>query len=134
MVKNLAASAGDIRDSRLIPESGRFPGGRCGNPLQYSCLENSKERGAWWATVHRIAELDMTEATQHACMQIIPGRLISKGQQCLIISSFIYFYHIHPLSIISQSYSVFLVCLSFWSVWFHSICLSLNIFLSVFTY
>ena len=56
MVKNLSASAGDIRDSRLIPESGRFPGGRCGNPLQYSCLENSKERGAWWATVHRIAK------------------------------------------------------------------------------
>ena len=37
-----------------IPESGRSPGGRHGNPLQYSCLENSMDRGAWWATVHRI--------------------------------------------------------------------------------
>ena len=45
----------------LIPGSGRFPGGGNGNPLQYSCLENSMNRGAWQATVHVITELDMTE-------------------------------------------------------------------------
>ena len=47
MVKNLSADAGDVRDEGLIPGSGRFPGGGHGNPLQYSCLENSMDRGAW---------------------------------------------------------------------------------------
>ena len=66
MVKNLPANAGDIRAVGLIPGSGRFPGGRHGNPLQYSCLENPMERGAWQATVCRVIEsLDTTEATEH---------------------------------------------------------------------
>ena len=52
-VKNPPADAGDVRDSDLIPGSGRSPGGGHGNPLHYSCLENSMDRGAWWATVHR---------------------------------------------------------------------------------
>jgi len=56
VVKNLPANAGDIRDSGSIPESGRSPGGGHGNPLQYSCLENPMERGAWWATVHGVAK------------------------------------------------------------------------------
>ena len=47
MVKNLPASAGDIRDPGSIPGSGRPPGEGNGNPLQYSCLENSMDRGAW---------------------------------------------------------------------------------------
>ena len=51
VVKNPPASAGDPRDSGLIPESGRFPGGGNGNPLQYSCLENSVDQGSWRATV-----------------------------------------------------------------------------------
>ena len=46
MVKNPSANAGDIRDSGLIPGWGRSPGGRYGNPLQYSCLENPMDRGA----------------------------------------------------------------------------------------
>ena len=56
VVKTLPANAGDIRDTSLIPESGRFPGGWHGNPLQYSCLENPMEREAWWATVQRVAK------------------------------------------------------------------------------
>ena len=48
MVKDPPASAGDARDLGLIPGSGRAPGGGHGNPLQYSCLENSMGRGAWW--------------------------------------------------------------------------------------
>ena len=44
--------ARDLRDMGSIPGSGRCPGGGHGNPLQYSCLENSMDRGAWWATVH----------------------------------------------------------------------------------
>ena len=56
VVKNLPANAGDIRDSGLIPGSGRSPGGGHGNPLQYSCLETPVDRRAWWATVHRVAQ------------------------------------------------------------------------------
>ena len=46
VVKNLPVNAGDVRDSGLIPESGRSPGGEHGNPLQYSYLENAMDRGA----------------------------------------------------------------------------------------
>ena len=53
IIKNAPANAGD-QDS--VPGSGRCPGEGNGNPLQYSCLENSMDRGAWWATVHGIAE------------------------------------------------------------------------------
>ena len=54
LVKNLPASAGDLRDTGLISESGRSPGEGNGNPLQYSCLENPMGRGAWQATVQEI--------------------------------------------------------------------------------
>ena len=53
MVKNPPANAEDIRDTSLIPESGKSPGGGHGNPLQCSCLENPMDREARWATVHR---------------------------------------------------------------------------------
>ena len=56
MVKNLPADVGDARDVGLIPGSGRFPGEGNGNPLQYSCLENSTDRGACWAVVHRVTK------------------------------------------------------------------------------
>ena len=52
MVKNPPAKAGDARDVGSIPGLGRSPGGGNGNPFQYSCLENSMDRGVWWATVH----------------------------------------------------------------------------------
>ena len=61
MVKNLPFNAGDTRDVSLLPESGRSPGVGNGNPLQYSCLENPMDRGAWRATVHRVTESDTTE-------------------------------------------------------------------------
>ena len=53
MVKNPPANEGDVN---LIPELGRSSGERNGNPLQYSCLENAMDRGAWWATVHGVAK------------------------------------------------------------------------------
>ena len=56
MVKNLTASAGDARDAGFIPGSGRSPGGGNGNPLQYSCLDNPMDKGAWWATVHEVTK------------------------------------------------------------------------------
>ena len=54
MLKNLPANAGDLRDAGSIPGSGRSPGR--GNPLQYSCLENPMDRGAWRAMVHGVTE------------------------------------------------------------------------------
>ena len=62
-VKNLPDSTEDVRDMASIPGLGRSPEGGHGNPLQYPCLENPMNRGAWWALVHSIAELDLTEAT-----------------------------------------------------------------------
>ena len=56
MVKNTPANAGDIRDTFSIRGWRRFPGGGHGNPLQYSCLENPMDRGAWQATLHRVAK------------------------------------------------------------------------------
>ena len=56
VVKNLPSNAGDVRDMGSIPGLGRSPGGGNGNPLQYSCLENPMDRGAWQATVHGIAK------------------------------------------------------------------------------
>ena len=56
VVKNPPVSAGDMRDVGSIPGSGRSPGGGNGYPLQYSCLENPMNRGAWWATVHRVTK------------------------------------------------------------------------------
>ena len=66
MVKNLPATAGDPRDMGSIPGSQRSPGGGNGNPLQYSCLGNPKDRGAWRATVQGVAEMNRTEATEQA--------------------------------------------------------------------
>ena len=56
VVKNPPANAGDARDMGLIPGSGRSPGGGNGNPLQYSCLENPMDRGAWQATIYGVAK------------------------------------------------------------------------------
>ena len=64
MAKNLPANAKDARGAGSIPGSGISPGGGNGNPLQYSCLENPIDRGAWWVAVHRVTkESDKTEDT-----------------------------------------------------------------------
>ena len=60
MVKNLPANSEDMGS---VPGSGRSPGEGNDNPLQYSCLKNSMDRGAWWATVHGVTESDMMEHT-----------------------------------------------------------------------
>ena len=74
VVKNLPANAGHIRDVGWIPGLGRSPGGGHGNPLQYSCLENPMDRGAWWAAVHGAAknqtglkQFSMQHARQRWC-------------------------------------------------------------------
>ena len=67
VVNSLPANAGDTKDESSIPESVRAPGGGHGNLLQYSCLENPMDRGAWRAAVHRVTQSDMTEVSEHAC-------------------------------------------------------------------
>ena len=65
-LKNTPGKAGDAGDAGSIPGSGRSPGGGHGNLLQYSCLENPMNRGAWWAAVHRAANRLKNE---HVCRQ-----------------------------------------------------------------
>ena len=70
VVKNLSANEGNISNTGLIPGSQRSPGGGHGNPLQYSCLENPTDRGAWWATVYRVAKSGtwLKRLSPHACI------------------------------------------------------------------
>ena len=68
MVKSPPANVGDIRDLSSIPGLGKYPGEGHGNTLQYSCLENPMDRGAWWATVHGVAKSWM-QLSMHTCTQ-----------------------------------------------------------------
>ena len=72
VVKNLPADAraGDIRDAGSVPVWGRPPGEGNGNPLRYSCLGNPTDRGAWWATVHGVAQSHSLLKRQHACTKV----------------------------------------------------------------
>ena len=67
VVKNLPVSEGDLRDMGSIPGSGRSPGGRHGNPLQCSCLENPMDRGAWQATVRGVTKSQAQLKQQLVC-------------------------------------------------------------------
>ena len=67
----------------MLPGWGRSPGGGNGNPLQYSYLENSTDRGAWWATVHGVTEWDMTE---HAhTVILLTGDEMSRAVRGIIV-------------------------------------------------
>ena len=70
MVKNQPANAADARDTGSISGLGRPPGVGNGNPLQYSCLENPMDRGAWQATVHGIAKSQARLST-HSSVTVI---------------------------------------------------------------
>ena len=83
MVKNSPANAGDVRDVGLIPGLGRSPGGGHGTPLQYSCLENPMDRGAWRALVHRVAKSwtllsDLTHTWASVSCKISPCKLVDE--------------------------------------------------------
>ena len=82
MVKSPPANAEDVRVEGSIPGSGRYPGERSGNPLQYSCLENPMDRGARWATVHRIAQ------SQTQPVQLNPHAVLGKGGRQLSLICF----------------------------------------------
>ena len=75
MVKNPSANAEEIRDAGLIPGSGRSPGEGHSNPVQYSCLENPVDSGAWQVTVHRITKSQTRSKplSMLACMHATSG-------------------------------------------------------------
>ena len=89
VVKNLPANAGDVRDADSIPGSGKSPGGGNGNPLRYSCLENPMDRGAWWATVHRVTKsrTRLKQLSMHTCMcecgKLMPLICETERSRCL---------------------------------------------------
>ena len=68
VVKSPPAHAGNLRDAGSIPRLGRSPGEGNGNPLQYSCLENPMDRGAWWATIHGVTkgQAQLKRLSRHA--------------------------------------------------------------------
>ena len=68
--KESACNAGNTGDGGLIPGSGRPPGGGNSNPLQYSCLKKSMNRGAWWTTVQRIAK-SWTQLIDYTCKMLL---------------------------------------------------------------
>ena len=86
MVKNLPANAGDIRDVGLIPGLGRSPRGGRGNPLQYSCLENPRDGGAWWAAIYGVTQswtrLKRLSSSSSSKDKSFPGGSDSKESAC----------------------------------------------------
>ena len=88
VVKNLPAKAGDTRDVRSIPGSGRSYGGGNGNPLQYSCLENPMDRGAWQVMVHGVAKSQTRDTTKrlsvHTPYYCPPSALEVGSSKCVL--------------------------------------------------
>ena len=87
VVKNLPASAGDIKDLGSIPVWGRSPGGGRGNPLQYSCLKDPMDGGAWQSMVHRVtkSQRGLKSLSSHTyiwCVIIIESESISLSVPC----------------------------------------------------
>ena len=77
VVKNLPVNIGDARDAGSIPGLRSFPGIGNGSLLQYSCLENSMDRGAWRATVHEVAK----RQTRQVCLHHVPGTILNSGDR-----------------------------------------------------
>ena len=97
MIKNPPPNAEDLRDAGSIPWSGRSPGGGHRNRLQFSCLENSVDRGAWWASVHGgHKESDMTEHT-HTHTQCLINSLQSFFTSDSAESHSLQGKHLHPI-------------------------------------
>ena len=83
-VKNLPANAGDIRDARSIPGSGISPGGENGNPLQCSCLENSKDGVAWqaiWVIVTRILRWPRSVLFHRCSTLLFTGHIVKNTEK-----------------------------------------------------
>ena len=83
VVNNLPANAGDTRNVGSILGWGRSPGVGNGNPLQYSCLENPMDRGAWWATVHGVAKSRTRLSLCARDVELLHELLGHRGPLCL---------------------------------------------------
>ena len=111
MVKNLPANAGDLGS---IPGSGRSPGEGNDNPLQYSCLENPMDRGAWGATVHRVAKSQTRLSTaQHStfynwCFESVQNS-INKLPVTIILKKAAYFWIVTCLSHVPSIWKTYLI-------------------------
>ena len=81
VIKNPPTNAGDLRDEGSIPGSGRSSGVGSGNPLQYSCLQNSTDRGAWQATVHGAAKSQTRLSTS------LTEMFVSAGVRALLVQT-----------------------------------------------
>ena len=89
MVKNTLANAGDLREADLIPGSGKSPGGGHDNQLQYSCLGNPTDRGAWRAIVHRVTKSSqLNQLSTHS----IHTHTHTHTHVCFFIYIYIYIY------------------------------------------
>ena len=86
MVKNGPANAEDTRDVGMIPESGRSPGEGNGNPLQYSCLENPMDRGAWWAAFHGVSK-SRVQLTTHTFIYLFIFMMQTDLFVCITVRS-----------------------------------------------
>ena len=111
VVKNLPAHTGDLRDAGLIPVSGRSPGGGNGNPPQYSCLENTMDRGAWQATVHRDAQ-NQTQLKLHSThtrhyLDLWFSLKWSSEWGTVLSVSHIYYYLIPRISLLIKCISIY---------------------------
>ena len=112
LVKNPPADAGDIRDMGSIPGSGRSPGGGHGNPLQYFCLENPMDRGAWWATVHGVAK-SCAQVSTHTCTHSNSGviHMVWPNRVGGDIAFNIYYETITTISFVNTHLLLLYVCL-----------------------
>ena len=88
MVKNPPASAGASGHVGSTAGLGRSPGGGNGNPLQYSCLENSTDRGAWWATVHGVLKNWTRQSDFHSLTQVSYGQVTLLGSKAQAIKTY----------------------------------------------
>ena len=117
-MKNPLANAGDIGVVGLTPGLGGCPGGGCGNPLQYSCLENAMDRGAWRATVHRVTKSMawLKQLSMHAVCALSFGflnKVFHWVETFIFIKSTLFFI----LLIDSFVKSYFLLYFYFWLQW-----------------
>jgi hypothetical protein len=90
VVKNPPSKAGDLRDAGSIPGSGRFPGEGNGNPFQYSGLENSLDRGTWWAiqfmgsqSLSRLSNFHFQKKQWYRIVSRYTGKLTQPGSECV---------------------------------------------------
>ena len=111
MIKNPPANVGDIRDVSSLPGSERFPGGGNGNLLQYSCLENPMDRGAWRAAVHGVTQswTRLSDYT-HTHMLLVSGDHLS-GSYCTELTSA--YVHYFPTAAVMLT-TIHIYYLKFW--------------------